>query len=207
MKQTLATIDSEFNSCFKSLLQKQEEVITQLQHYPFDLESDEITMAIVNRMDAFWFFHYNNSKELLGRKVNYKADDYLTETCLLYFKCYFEQLGCKVESEKKLPNSTIQPDISIWKNEKPIAVIELKVSNGWKGKSMIEHLKKREDNVQKAVPDCCFGAIAYWNFFETHCPEWGSKYIGLKKYNENNLHPLTGACVESLMKEIKKRIK
>jgi len=157
-------------------------------------------------MDAFWWFHYNNSKELLGRKVNYKADDYFTETCLLYFKCYFEQLGCRVASEVKLHNSNIQTDINIWKDEKPIAVIELKVGNGWKGKSMMEHLKEREDNVQKAVPDCYFGAIAYWNFFDTHSPEWSSKYIGIKKYNENNHHPLTGARVESLMKEIKKRI-
>lgn len=206
MGHSLKEIDEMFNNQYKGLLSIQEQVFKQLENYPFDLAGNEITQAVVDRMDSFWWFLYNNSKHLLKRKVNYKADDYFTETCLLFFKGYFEQKGYLVESETKL-NANIQPDITIKKGDEIVAVIELKVSNGWKGKTMMEHLQEREASIIRIIPNCYFGVIAYWNFFSTKEYGWGKKYIGIKTFNEKGNHPMTETRIEDLIIDIEKHLK
>jgi len=135
----------------------------------------KLLKLFLDRMDSFWWFHYNNSKQLLKRKVNYRADDYFTETCLLFFKGYFEQKGYLVDSEAKLLKPNIRPDITISKGDKTVAVIELKVSDGWKGKTIMQHLNDREKNIKNLVPDCYFGVIAYWDFFPKDISELGTR--------------------------------
>lgn len=206
MGNKLKEIDEIFNNQYKGLLSIQEQVFKQLENYSFDLAGNEITQAVVDRMDSFWWFHYNNSKHLLKRKVNYKADDYFTETCLLFLKGYFEQKGYLVESEAKLLSANIQPDITIKKGERIVAVIELKVSNGWKGKTMMEHLQAREVSIKEHVPNCYFGVIAFWDFFPRDQSGRGTKYIGIKTFNEKENHPMTQTRIEDLIIDIEKHI-
>jgi len=212
METNLLNIDCAFTSQYKGLLGIQQNIIEQLKNYPFDLSNTEITEAIIQRMDAFWAFNYHNNN-LLGRLVHTKADDFFTDTCLLFFKYYFEQKqGFMVTSEESVKPTegedyTIRPDILIKKNGEPIAVIELKVSNGYKGKFIMSHLKDREDQFKKIHPTIFFGAVAFWNFFEADTEGWGTKYIGLKNYDKKNDHPVTGALVENLIREIEEKIK
>jgi len=212
METNLLNIDRAFTNQYKNLFVLQQNIVEQLKNYPFDLSKTEITDAIIERMDAFWAFNFHNNN-LLNRKVHTKADDFFTDSCLLFFKYYFEQKeGFIVTSEESIKltegeDQTIRPDILIKKNDERIAVIELKVSNGYKGKFIMSHLKDREDQFKKIHPKIFFGAVAFWNFFEADTEGWGTKYIGLKNYDKKNDHPVTGALVENLISEIEETVK
>lgn len=203
MNPNLLEIDKTFTEQYRSLLEIQKSVKAQLSTYNFDLEKTEITDAIINRMDAFWYFNFNNNKELLNRNVNTTAADFFTETCLLFLKAYFEQkMGYKVCSEEVIAqNPVIRPDITIWKNEQLIAVIELKVSNGWKGKFILPHLEEREKIIKANHPTVYFGVLAFWNFFDTKNENWNTKYFGLRNIEKNN-HFRTDARVEAMIRMV-----
>lgn len=211
METNLLTIDSAFTSQYKTLLETQRSIFELLKTYSFDLSKTEITDAIISRMDAFWYFNVNNNKNILNRKTNTTAADFFTETCLLFFKSYFENKhGLKVLSEKNINRGlVIKPDISIWDKEetKIIAVIELKISDGWKGKTMIRHLEEREEQIEKLHSKAFFGVIAFWNFFDEDIKGWNTKYFGLLEFGRDNNHRRTGASIEHLIKEIEKSIK
>ncbi len=172
-------IDRDSTDKYKSLLQVQYSIFEKLKSYTFDLSKTEITDAIIERMDAFWHFNINN-KELLERRTNSVAADFFTETCLLFIKAYFENKHngiYKVYSEEQIktdPNNKrkhIKPDISIKKNNKLVAAIEIKISNSFKRKSIDAHLKDRELQIKTFYPNAYFGVIAFWNFFNTNSEE------------------------------------
>lgn len=207
MKNNLKAIDDVFNAHYKGLYGIQLLIKNQLESYPFDLSKTEITDAIIERMFAFWHFHVGNNKNILGRVINTTAADFFTETCLLFLKCYFEQQqGIQVYSEKKLKPSNLRPDISIWKNDRLVAVIELKVSNGWKGKNMYEHLEYRARQIQEIAPSAYFGVLAYWNFFDISHSTWNTRYFSLMHHDSKHNHTRTSATVEKLILQVNKRI-
>lgn len=204
MKNDLISINSAFVNQYKGLLGIQSDIISQLKEYSFDLSKLEITEAIIERMDGFWYFHVNNNKDLLGRNANTIAADFFTETCLLFVKLYFNGRYV-VKSEANIDKGnrkSIRPDISIWKDDKLMAVLEIKVSNGWKSKNMMEHLKEREIQLKGLYPNIFFGVIAYWNFFDMEAKDWNKKYIGLKTFDEKNQHPRTDASIEKILSQM-----
>jgi hypothetical protein len=208
MKTTLTTIDSAFTSQYRGLLETQRNIKQQLETYTFDLSTTEITDAVVERMLAFWYFNVNNNKEILGREINTTSADFFTESCLLFLKSYYEQKeGFKVLSERNITNGNkIRPDISIWKNSQLVAVIELKVSDGWKGKMMSYHLKERQEQISALAPDAFFGVLAFWNFFDIKAEDWNTKHFGLLYFDKGNNHQRTDASIEKLILEINKHI-
>lgn len=203
MKPNLLEIDKAFTEQYSSLFEIQQKIQTQLSDYEFDLSKTEITDAIINRMDAFWYFNVRNNKELLGRVINTTAADFFTETCLFFIKSYFEQNPeIEVKSESKITQvNGIRPDITIWKNKLLIAVIELKVSNGWKGKFILPHLEEREKIIKAHHPNIYFGVLAFWNFFDTKNENWNTKYFGLRNIEKNN-HFRTDASVEAMIRMV-----
>lgn len=204
MTQPLTLLDSTFTNQYKSLLEIQRGITQQLEEYPFDLTKDEITQAVHQRMMAFWYFNVNNCKDL-GREVNTVAADFFTETCLFFLKPLLRQKGLEVASErdirKKNTNSKIiRPDLSIWKGDELVAVIELKVSNGWKGKFLTEHLDNRKKEIQKIWPEVFFGCIIFWNCFDKNgIAETNDHYIGLFARHEDHNHQPTGRTIEQLL--------
>lgn len=206
MYEYLCHIDSAFTEQYKGLLETQRSILEQLKQYVFDLNKDEMTQAVYQRMMAFWYFHVQNCKTL-GREVNTVAADFFTETCLFFLKPYLEQCGLVIVSEKDIrkdnPDSkAIRPDLSIWKGNELVAVIELKVSDGWKGKAMTKHLDNRKTKIQKIWPGIFFGVISFWNCFGDGIKTRDSEYIGLYKRNENNNHTPTGKTIEQVVKRI-----
>lgn len=210
MKRNLKIIDEVFLGHYAQLLDIQKTVFNQLKDYDFDLESHEITQAIHDRMSTFWNFNVTNAKEILERKVNAGASDFFTETCMLFFKTYFEQrYDVKVLSEKSIVRgrNSIKPDISIWsghEENKLLAVVELKVNNGWKGKGIMAHLEERETIIKKHSANLVFfGVISFWTFFdENQSSVYENKYFGLYHFKKDNNHIKTDGYVEDLIKNI-----
>lgn len=204
--ESLKTIDSLFTDQYKALLETQCNIYKKLVNYPFDLNKSEITEAIYERMMAFWYFNVHNCADL-NREVNTQASDFFTETCLLFIKSYFNQKGLETVSERNIMKdasgkTNIRPDISIWRDDELVAVIELKVSDGWKGKTMIDHLAEREKSIRAIHKNVFFGAIAFWNCFEDGYVAEKSQYIGLFKHNRENNHVFTGMKVEDILAKI-----
>ncbi|MDD3323148.1 MAG: hypothetical protein PHS59_17080 [Paludibacter sp.] len=208
MSKNLLEIDRAFTLHYRGLIDIQRSINKKLKSYPFDLSKNEITDAVIERMYAFWHFNVTNNKEILHREINTTAADFFTETCLLFFKAYFEKYeNVDVCSEKTIGHKTIvRPDISIWHKKELLAVIELKVSNGWKGKSMLPHLSEREEQIKKIAPNAYFGVLAFWNFFDTTDKDWNSKYFGLVNYDKNNNHLRTNSSIENIIFKINQNI-
>lgn len=206
MKKNLLEIEKQFSQHYRELLDKQKMVIADLKNYDFNLESTEMTDAIAERMDAFWHFAWRNNKELLGREVTSEASDFFTETCLLFLKCYFESIGSnyKVLSEHSLIRSrkSIKPDISIWKEGELLSAIELKVSDGWKGKMIVPHLAERENKIKQLHPKAFFGVLSFWKFsHKTDVSKiWRKQYFAIKIWQKENKHLSTGIGIEDLLK-------
>lgn len=206
MNQPLSNIDSPFIQQYKGLLETQRNISQALKSYPFDLSKDEITKAVYERMMAFWYFNVTNCKEL-DREVNSVAADFFTETCLFFLKPCLKQKGLDIVSEKdirKVKSNTkvIRPDLSIWKGDELVAVIELKVSDGWKGKTMTEHLDNRKKEIRQIMenPNLFFGAISFWNCFGEGIKTSDSEYIGLYEFAYDNNHRSTGNTIEQIVK-------
>ncbi|MDR2270378.1 MAG: hypothetical protein LBF27_05665 [Sphingobacterium sp.] len=209
MKSDLKAIDDAFIVHYRKLLEIQKNVFRECKGYKFDLDSHEITQAVHDRMSAFWDFHVYNAKQILDRRINTGGADFFTETCLLFLKAYFEQkYNVIVTSEKSLlkKGNSMRPDISIWTEGygEVLAVIELKVNDGWKGKNIMAHLKDREDKIKALYPNSFFGVIAFWNFFDTNDLniDWRTKYVGLYRYDRYDRHEKTNGYVEDIMKNI-----
>lgn len=207
MTISLSHIDSAFTNQYKNLLAIQRNIAEQLKQYRFDPEGNEITQAVYERMMAFWYFHVNNCIDL-GREVNTVASDFFTETCLFFLKPYFKQKGLDIVSEKdirkeKTNQKVIRPDLSIWDGDELVAVIELKVSDGWKGKTMTEHLDNRNREIQNIWPGVFFGALSFWNCFgENGMAENNPNYIGLYHFKSDNNHVPTGQTIEQLVERM-----
>lgn len=204
--QPLSAIDSSFNNQYKGLLETQRNISQELEDYKFDLSSNEITNAVYERMMSFYYFNVENCKDL-GRKVNTTSADFFTETCLFFLKTVLNQYGLKVLSEQniqldKTSKKKIRPDISIWKKDKLIAVIELKVSNGWKGKFLIPHLNDRKKNILELYPNVFFGVIAFWNCFGEGIETEDSIYLGLYGFSKEHGHQPTGNTIEQIIERI-----
>jgi hypothetical protein len=208
MSKNLLEIDSAFALHYRGLIDIQRSIINEIREYTFDLTKEEITDAVIERMYAFWHFNVTNNKELLKRNINTTAADFFTETCLLFFKAYFEKNeNFKVCSEIVLGRDPIvRPDISIWHKTELLAVIELKVSAGWKGNSILPHLYEREEQIKRIAPNAYFGVIAFWNFFDTTDKNWNSKYFGLLNFDKANNHIRTDSSIENLIVKINKYI-
>lgn len=207
MEEDLIKLDKKFTDQYYGLYSIHDEIYKKLKSYKFDLEKDEINQAVLNRMWAFWHFVNENNK-LLDKKVNTIAADFFTETCLFFLKAYFEGKGFKVKSEVNIQikgHKAIRPDVSIWKENSLVAVIELKVSNGYKGGNMMNHLKEREEIIKNIHPNTAFGVIAFWNFFNPNelGSDWATKYVGLMNFHKTNATG-TGAWIEHLIKHLEK---
>jgi hypothetical protein len=202
--KTLAQIDSKFTNHYKGLLEIQRHIYEHLKNYAFDLEEDEITKAVIQRMESFWLFNVHNCNDL-DRQINTVAADFFTETCLLFIKALAKQKGIDVFSERPISNiehkTKMRPDISFWRNDQLLAVIELKVSDGYKGKHLPSHLEDRKSQIKEIWPDAFFGAVVYWNCFNQK-NAIDPNFIGLLNFSKDNRHKPTGKTIDGLLKKL-----
>ena len=120
------------------------------------LEKREITKAILLRMKAYYDTQ-NKIKEFLNKRYLPAASDFFVETITFYLKVIFDikNVGLEVHSERQIrpKRGAIRPDISIWKNDEVVAIIECKTQLGWNRNKWEEDFQNRESKLKKEFPN------------------------------------------------------
>jgi len=115
------------------------------------LEERDITKAILLRMKAYYDTQ-NKIKEFLNKRYLSAASDFFVETIVFYLKVILEieDIGLEVHSERQIrqKKGAIRPDISVWKNNKVVAIVECKTQLGWNRDKWEEDFKKRETKLK-----------------------------------------------------------
>ena len=173
---------------------------------PLDAGGTKITAAILltlkARSDA-----QEAIKKLLNKTYAAGSSDFFVETVLFYIKAFLEshRLRLTASSERNLVarRGAVRPDISIWRDSNPVAVIECKTNLGWNREGWREDFEAREQAIHAEFPGVeCFLVVLTnlnWPGFGDY-PRIGTSAFTLSKswpseVNSNNveaaiLHPI-----------------
>jgi hypothetical protein len=153
----LIEIDKEFNMAlsqtFHELKSVYEKVITD---YKFDLNKTEITEAILLRLKTYYSTQ-NDIKTLLDKRYIAAAADFFVESTLFFLKTYFKKQGdilqAHSERQVKQTRNSIRPDISVWKGDEVVAIIECKTQLGWSRNNWEHEFLERDKKLKSDYPN------------------------------------------------------
>ncbi len=121
----------------------------------FSLQKKDVTEAIILRMKTYYETHEDIMKFLNKRNVAPGAD-FFVETVAFYLKLFLEKRkkNIEVHSERKVKPEmgAMKPDISIWKGDELIAIIECKTNLGWNRENWERDFNKRKSRLKKIHP-------------------------------------------------------
>ena len=158
------------------------------------LEERDITKAILLRMKAYYDAQ-NKIKEFLNKRYLSAASDFFVETIAFYLKVIFdiEDIGLEVHSERQIrqKKGTIRPDISVWKNNKVVAIVECKTQLGWNRDKWEEDFKKRESKLKDEFPNAKAFLVVMtsknWPGFPADNKKVGEQYFTLSSVWPKNI--------------------
>jgi hypothetical protein len=175
----------------KQLLSLYEEIKSSAT---ISLEERDITKAILLRMKAYYDVQ-NKIKKFLNKRYLSAASDFFVETIVFYLKVIFdiEDIGLEVHSERQIrqKKGTIRPDISVWKNNKVVAIVECKTQLGWNRDKWEEDFKKRESKLKKEFPNAKAFLLVMtsknWSGFPDDNKKVGEQYFTLSSIWPKNI--------------------
>jgi hypothetical protein len=144
------------------------------------------TLLFCERMRA----HTNLNDAIKGianKRVRGSLDHAMTETLAMQMRALLSRKrpDLTVHSEKTIPRKGVKPDISVWKGEDCIAVVECKVQLGWSRGAVAKDFLAREAKLTGAgVP-----ANNIWHVVASQCnwerdgnAKWGDRWrvVGLE---------------------------
>ena len=158
------------------------------------LEKREITKAILLRMKAYYDTQ-NKIKEFLNKRYLPAASDFFVETITFYLKVIFDikNVGLEVHSERQIrpKRGAIRPDISIWKNDEVVAIIECKTQLGWNRDKWEEDFQNREFKLKKEFPNANAFLVVMtsenWSGFPNGNKKVGEQYFTLSSTWPTNI--------------------
>lgn len=158
------------------------------------LEERDITKAILLRMKAYYDTQ-NKIKEFLNKRYMTAASDFFVETIAFYLKLIFNKEGIdfEVHSERQIVprRGAIRPDISVWKNDKVVAIIECKTQLGWNRDKWEEDFKKRESKLKDEFPNAKAFLVVLtsvnWSGFLDDNKKVGEQYFNLSSTWPTNI--------------------
>ncbi len=182
----LARIDASYCRSIASTAKSLEKVAgTIRQDYAFDLRSTEVSEAILERLKCYYATQ-QRIKHALSKRYQAAGADFFVETVLFFLQLFLGSKRGKLEAHSerqiKRKRGSIRPDISIWKNDQIVAVVECKTQLGWNRKNWEKDFRDREKKLTNEYPDAhAFLLIMTgnnWGGFGDH-PLIGSKYFCL----------------------------
>jgi isocitrate dehydrogenase kinase/phosphatase len=175
----------------KQLLSLYEEIKSNAS---ISLKKKDITKAILLRMKAYYDVQ-DKIKKFLNKRYLPAASDFFVETIVFYLKVILdiEDIGLEVHSERQIrqKKGTIRPDISVWKNDKVVAIIECKTQLGWNRDKWEEDFKKRESKLKDEFPNAKAFLVVMtsknWPGFPTDNKKVGEQYFTLSSVWPKNI--------------------
>ena len=210
---SLIDFDTQYCNSIRSIeTNLQESADKILKNYTFDLTKTEISEAILNRLKTY-YVSQQNIKKILNKRYQTTGADYFVETVVFFLQLYFKKLGGQfsVHSERQIKKNknSIRPDISIWKDDEVIAIIECKTQLGWNRKNWEQDFEAREKKLKTDFPNASAFLLVMteqnWGGFGNN-KNLGRKYFCLLKdisiiQYEDNKQLYTK--IEELIKKIK----
>jgi hypothetical protein len=158
------------------------------------LEERDITKAILLRMKAYYNTQ-NKIKEFLNKRYLSAASDFFVETIAFYLKVILdiENIGLEVHSERQIrqKKGAIRPDISVWKNNKVVAIVECKTQLGWNRDKWEKDFKERESKLKDEFPNAKAFLVVMtsknWPGFPADNKKVGEQYFTLSSIWPKNI--------------------
>jgi hypothetical protein len=212
----LTESEKEYIDIYKSQSAALENAFKKATASNLTLYSNEFIQCLIQRMKAYYETQ-NNIKRFLNKRYAAPAADYFVESVLYFLKLALEISNSKLEahSERQIKRSrnSIRPDISIWKDDSVVSIIECKTQLGWNRSNWESDFKKREQKLRNYFPQ----ANAYLLVMTGN--NWGGfsqENISSKKYycilndtwpTETDMHSISNVIltpIENLFKEVLK---
>ena len=179
------------NDQHKQLVNLYEEIKSNAS---ISLEKRDITKAILLRMKAYYDTQ-NKIKEFLNKKYLSAASDFFVEAIAFYLKLIFDKkdIDFEVHSERQIrkKRGAIRPDISVWKDDEVVAIIECKTQLGWNRDKWEEDFKKRESKLKDEFPQCKAFLVVMtsenWSGFPDDNKKVGEQYFTLSSTWPTNI--------------------
>lgn len=182
----------------------------------FSLQKKDVTKAIILRMKTYYETHEDIMKFLNKRNVA-PAADFFVETVAFYLKLFLEKRkkNTEVHSERKVKPEmgAMKPDISIWKGNELIAIIECKTNLGWNRKGWERDFNKRESRLKKIFPKANAFLLVLtsinWPGFDDSDERVGKQFFclsseGMRKIKKEPIEFVIKNPVEKLFSQILK---
>jgi hypothetical protein len=191
--------------------------ILEVQHsFEINLTSNEVTLCLLERLNTYYEMQYA-IKNLLRKRYIAAGADYFVESVVFFLKLVLERpdIGLEVHSERQIKKKrgSIRPDISVWKNDELIAIVECKTQLGWNRGNWEEQFAVRRTRLiadfAKAKAYLLVMTDLNWGGFneERHQALLGKEYFCLLKgawpgttsFNELKKNVLWESCIEKLL--------
>ena len=180
------------------------------------LNSSNITKVIIQRLKTY----YETQDEIidfLDKRSVSPASDFFVETVLFYLKLLIEQrnkkLAVKSEVRFSTKNGYMKPDISIWKDDNVIAIIECKTNLGFRRNKWEADFKSRMKRLKTVYPKAKAFLLVLssknWPGFDKKDHRTGKQFFALsntslRKIKETPLDNVIENRVEKLFGQILK---
>ncbi|MGB3346123.1 MAG: hypothetical protein WBA71_02550 [Candidatus Humimicrobiia bacterium] len=178
------------------------------------LEEKDITKAILLRMKAYYDTQ-SKIKEFLNKRYLSAASDFFVEAIAFHLKLIFNKEGIDfdIHAERQIvPRlGAIRPDISVWKNDKVVAIIECKTQLGWNRDKWEEDFKKRESKLKDEFPNAKAFLVVMtsvnWSGFPDDNKNVGEQYFTLSStwptnISDDKINSVIMNPIEGLFKKI-----
>ena len=180
----LKDIDILYRNSIKNTITQLKETASKIENeYSFDLNKKEVSVAILERLKDFYITQ-QKTKLFLNKRYQTAGADFFVETIIFFIQLYLKskESVLEVHSERQIrpKKKMIRPDISIWKENEVVAIIECKTQLGWNRNNwendFISRKKKLTDEFQNASAFLLVMTGLNWNGFGN------SKKLGIEYF-------------------------
>lgn len=154
---TIIQLDKDYIQSVSATFDQLEKSYINIQNnYNFDLTKTEISEAILERLKVYYLTQ-RKIKKFLDKRYLAAASDYFVETILFFLKLYLHAQGgdLQAHSERQIrqTKNSIRPDISIWRGNEVVVIIECKTQLGWNRNNWEQEYLDRQLKLRSEFPN------------------------------------------------------
>ncbi len=216
VSKSIYSAERSYSKALQDLPEKLKKTLIKITRLgKLSLNGKTVSAAIILRMRGYYLSQHA-VKKLLGKRYIGAASDVFVESVLFYLQVLnaSHKLGFNIHSEKQIQRkkSALRPDISVWKEDKVIAMIECKTQLGWNRNNWEKDYLKRKRELNKIYPNAKSFLLVMtpvnWGGFGRHRKLGGEYFVLSKewpdKVSQNAVERAVLTPIERLFKQIVK---